>query len=41
VIAVQKNHPLAKFSGILSDAEAEEMQQAIRAECRQVDVHEW
>ncbi|MDJ1171221.1 hypothetical protein PMG71_17470 [Roseofilum sp. BLCC_M154] len=34
-------HPLAKFVGILSDAEAEEMQQAIRQNCRQVDENEW
>lgn len=30
----KKEHPLAKFVGILSDAEAEEMQQAIRQNCR-------
>ncbi|MDJ1176649.1 hypothetical protein [Roseofilum capinflatum] len=37
----KKEHPLAKFVGILSDAEAEEMQQAIRKNCRQVDENEW
>ncbi|MDB9516497.1 hypothetical protein PN466_05955 [Roseofilum reptotaenium CS-1145] len=37
----KKEHPLAKFVGILSDAEAEEMQQAIRQNCRQVDGNEW
>lgn len=33
--AVRKNHPLAKFAGILSDLEAEELQRAIATECRQ------
>jgi hypothetical protein len=37
----KEEHPLAKFVGILSDAEAEEMQQAIRQHCRQVDENEW
>jgi hypothetical protein len=41
VKAIRKNHPLAKFAGILSDSEAEELQQAITAECRQVDLNEW
>jgi hypothetical protein len=41
VKAIQKNHPLAKFAGILSDSEAEELQQAIATECRQVDANEW
>jgi hypothetical protein len=41
VNASRKSHPLAKFAGILSDAEAEELQQAIVTECRQVDVSEW
>ncbi len=39
--AIREQHPLAKFAGILSDAEAEELQQAIRKECRQVDLNEW
>jgi hypothetical protein len=41
VKAIRKNHPLAKFAGILSDSEAEELQQAIKSECRQVDSNEW
>jgi hypothetical protein len=41
VKAVRKNHPLAKFAGILSNAEAEELQRTITAECRQVDLNEW
>lgn len=41
VKAIHKNHPLAKFAGILSDSEAEELQQTITTECRQVDLHEW
>ena len=41
VKAVRKNHPLAKFAGIISDSEAEEIQQLITTECRQVDVNEW
>jgi len=40
VKATRKNHPLAKFAGILSDAEAAEIKQSI-AECRQVDKNEW
>lgn len=39
--AIRKTNPLAKFAGILSDAEAEEITQAIAKECRQVDVNEW
>ncbi|MBW4472216.1 MAG: hypothetical protein KME45_17695 [Stenomitos rutilans HA7619-LM2] len=39
--AVRQNHPLAKFAGILSDAEAEELQRTIATDCRQVDVNEW
>jgi phosphoenolpyruvate synthase/pyruvate phosphate dikinase len=39
VKATRKDHPLAKFAGILSDAEAEEIKQSI-AECRQVDANE-
>lgn len=38
--ATRKTHPLAKFAGILSDAEAEALKQSI-ADCRQVDVNEW
>jgi hypothetical protein len=40
VKATRKDHPLAKFVGILSDAEAVELKQSI-AECRQVDKNEW
>ena len=39
--ATRKTHPLAKFAGILSDAEAEELKRAIATECRQVDLNEW
>jgi hypothetical protein len=41
VKATRKTHPLKKFAGILSDAEAEELQQVISNDCRQVDVNEW
>ncbi|MBW4572276.1 MAG: hypothetical protein KME31_31090 [Tolypothrix carrinoi HA7290-LM1] len=41
VKATRKIHPLAKFAGILSDREAEELKGAIATECRQVDVNEW
>ncbi|MEO1208741.1 MAG: hypothetical protein AAFX78_04280 [Cyanobacteria bacterium J06638_20] len=41
VKAARQNHPLAKFAGILNDLEAEELQQVITADCRQVDVNEW
>ncbi|MEO1148515.1 MAG: hypothetical protein AAFY26_23335 [Cyanobacteria bacterium J06638_22] len=41
VKAARQNHPLAKFAGILNDLEAEELQQVIAADCRQVDVNEW
>ena len=41
VKAVREKHPLAKFAGILSDAEAQELQQIIQIECRQVDLNEW
>jgi hypothetical protein len=41
VKAIRKNHPLAKFAGILSDSEAEDLQQTIVGECRQVDLNEW
>lgn len=36
VQATGNSHPLAKFSGILSDSEAQELQQAIKTECRQL-----
>ncbi|MBS9392392.1 MAG: hypothetical protein HEQ29_04320 [Dolichospermum sp. LBC05a] len=38
VKATRKDHPLAKFGGILSDAEAADIKQSI-AECRQVDTN--
>jgi hypothetical protein len=41
VQATRQKHPLAKFAGILSDSEAEELQQAIATQCRQVDIDEW
>lgn len=41
VKAMHKPHPLAKFTGILSDAEAEELRQTITAECRQAELNEW
>lgn len=41
VKAARKKHPLAKFAGILSDSEAEELQRTITAECRRVDLNEW
>ncbi|PSB18054.1 hypothetical protein C7B61_07080 [filamentous cyanobacterium CCP1] len=41
VKATRRNHPLAKFAGILSDLEAEELQRTIAAECRQVDLNKW
>ena len=41
VKATRQHHPLAKFAGILSDAEAAELQQTITTSCRQVDEHEW
>jgi hypothetical protein len=41
VKATRTTHPLAKFAGILSDAEAEDLKRAIVTECRQVDVNEW
>ncbi len=34
-------HPLAKFAGILSNAEAIELQQIVTAEFEQVDEREW
>ncbi len=36
-----REHPLAKFAGILSDSEAAELQQSITADCRKVDLNEW
>lgn len=39
--ATRKKPSLAKFAGILSDSEAEELQQTIAANCRQVDLDEW
>ena len=39
--ATRKSHLLAKFAGILSDSEAEELQQAIARDCRQLDLNEW
>lgn len=41
VKATRRRHPLAKFAGILSDVEAEDLQRAIATECRQVDLDEW
>jgi hypothetical protein len=41
VQATRTNHPLAKFAGILSNSEAEELQRTITAGCRQVDLNEW
>jgi hypothetical protein len=41
VKAIRSHHPLAKFAGILSDLEAEEIQRIIAADCRQVDLNEW
>lgn len=40
VKATHENHPLAKFAGILTDSEAEELQQTIITDCRQVDLDE-
>jgi len=36
VKATRTHHPLARFAGILSDAEAEELQESIRKNCRSV-----
>jgi hypothetical protein len=36
-----KEHPLAKFAGILNDAESSELQQIVKVEFRQVDEREW
>ncbi|MFN5864481.1 MAG: hypothetical protein ACK451_21475 [Pseudanabaena sp.] len=35
------HHPLAKFAGSLSDAEADDLRNVIRSDCRQVDMNEW
>jgi hypothetical protein len=40
-IISQKEHPLAKCVGILSDSEAGELQQVIKDEFEQVDTNEW
>ncbi|MBE9238128.1 DUF433 domain-containing protein [Anabaena aphanizomenioides LEGE 00250] len=40
VKATRKDHPLAKFTGILSDAEAADIKQSI-AQCRRVNANEW
>lgn len=39
--ATHNNHPLAKFAGILSDSEAEELQQTIKTDCRQINLNVW
>jgi hypothetical protein len=36
-----REHPLAKFVGILSDSEAAELQYSITADYRQIDWTEW
>jgi hypothetical protein len=41
VKSIREAHPLAKFAGILSDSEAEELQRVIAIDCRQVDADEW
>ncbi|MBN3951372.1 MAG: hypothetical protein HWQ38_34845 [Nostoc sp. NMS7] len=41
VQTTRRHHPLAKFAGILSDDEAADLQEAIQADCRQVDLNEW
>lgn len=41
VKAIRHKHPLEKFVGILSDQEAQKIQQTISADCRQVDLNEW
>lgn len=38
--ATREKHPLAEFLGILSDAEAEELQRSL-SKGRQVDLSEW
>jgi len=37
----REKHPLAKFAGILSDSEADDIQQSISKNCRQLDKNEW
>ncbi|MGB3491135.1 MAG: hypothetical protein WBA57_00295 [Elainellaceae cyanobacterium] len=39
--ATRQENSLAKFAGILSDSEAEELRKTITADCRQVDLNEW
>lgn len=39
--ATRQIHPLAQFAGILSDSEAQEIQQVVIQDCRQVEVDEW
>lgn len=41
VKATRAKHPLTKFAGILSDSEAEELQESIWKECRQVDLNDF
>ncbi len=41
VKATRVKHPLTKFAGILSDSEAEKLQESIRKECRQVDLNDF
>jgi hypothetical protein len=41
VKTTRNHHPLARFAGILSDAEAVDLQNVIRSDCRQVDINEW
>ena len=41
VKAAKKEHPLARFVGILSDEEAEEIRKAVFTSCRQVEKNEW
>lgn len=41
VQTTRSHHPLVKFAGILSDDEAADLQEAIQADCRQVDLNEW
>jgi len=37
VQGIGKTHPLARFAGILSDAEAADLHQVIATDCRQVE----
>jgi hypothetical protein len=41
VQTTRTHHPLAKFAGVLSDVEANELRRAIKADCRQLDLNEW